>query len=319
MSKPVKVLFIVGAGRSGSTLLHNILGQFRGTFGAGELRFLWDRGLQDDDHCACGELFSECPRWSKIVATAFGNDLPDPARMTELRERVRNRHMWTTFLPAAARQLQDRQREYTTNMARLYPAISEVTDCDLIVDSSKYPSHGFMLQQIPQIELHVLHLVRDARAVSYSWQVKKKYGTEHDGSVRYMDRFSPLRTALWWISWNRSAELIWGPRAERYRRWTYEAFVTEPERHLTELFQWVEVPANITDVVQNGAVEMKPLHCFSGNPSRFNLGAVPLKQDQRWQTEMARRHRALVTALTWRSLRRYGYPLWPKGREKKWA
>ena len=42
----VKVLFIAGNGRSGSTLLHNILGQRAGFGALGERREIWVRGAR---------------------------------------------------------------------------------------------------------------------------------------------------------------------------------------------------------------------------------------------------------------------------------
>jgi hypothetical protein len=47
MSSPqtsLKVLSIVGAGRSGTTVLASILGEVGGFASAGELRWLWERG-----------------------------------------------------------------------------------------------------------------------------------------------------------------------------------------------------------------------------------------------------------------------------------
>ena len=42
------VLYLLGKGRSGSTLLSMALGELDGFFAAGELRFFWRRGLVED-------------------------------------------------------------------------------------------------------------------------------------------------------------------------------------------------------------------------------------------------------------------------------
>ena len=44
---PVKVLLLAGSGRSGSTVLANLLGSVEGAFSGGELRYLWERGLRE--------------------------------------------------------------------------------------------------------------------------------------------------------------------------------------------------------------------------------------------------------------------------------
>ena len=46
-----KVLYIAGWGRSGTTILGNILGQVEGMFSVGEIRFLWDAETFRDRRC----------------------------------------------------------------------------------------------------------------------------------------------------------------------------------------------------------------------------------------------------------------------------
>jgi hypothetical protein len=48
----VKVLYIDGQGRSGRTLLHNVLGQVEGFFAAGDLREIWKRILPNISYLA---------------------------------------------------------------------------------------------------------------------------------------------------------------------------------------------------------------------------------------------------------------------------
>ena len=61
------VLYLLGKGRSGSTLLSMALGELDGFFAAGELRFFWRRGLVEDRRCACGEHLSACPVWGAVA------------------------------------------------------------------------------------------------------------------------------------------------------------------------------------------------------------------------------------------------------------
>src|ERR1700732_3473702 len=73
------VLYIAGTGRSGSTVLANILGEVEGVFAAGEVRYLWQRGLKENRLCGCGLTVRECPVWSKVLAQA--GYLDDPRRV----------------------------------------------------------------------------------------------------------------------------------------------------------------------------------------------------------------------------------------------
>jgi hypothetical protein len=67
LSDRVKVLYIAGSGRSGSTILDNTLGQIDGFFSVGELRYIWERGLIEDRLCGCGERVHQCPFWAAAL------------------------------------------------------------------------------------------------------------------------------------------------------------------------------------------------------------------------------------------------------------
>src|SRR5205823_1051409 len=60
MARPVvttgtqpKVLYIAGPGRSGSTVLDQVLGELPGFVSTGELQALWQRGLVERRPCGC--------------------------------------------------------------------------------------------------------------------------------------------------------------------------------------------------------------------------------------------------------------------------
>src|SRR4028119_1802817 len=54
-------------------------------------------------------------------------------------------------------------------LERLYRAIQRVSGAGVIVDSSKRFSYAVLLSLLPFGDLRVVHLVRDSRAVAYSW------------------------------------------------------------------------------------------------------------------------------------------------------
>ena len=65
MTDPL-VLYIAGWGRSGSTLLERLLAEVDGVTLLGEVVHLWERGVREDELCACGTAFSGCPFWSEV-------------------------------------------------------------------------------------------------------------------------------------------------------------------------------------------------------------------------------------------------------------
>ena len=87
--EPMDVLYVGGYGRSGSTLLAYLLGQLDGYVVAGELKFIWQKGVKDNELCGCGEPFADCPFWRDVGQAAFGGwDAVDIDEVLRLQERV---------------------------------------------------------------------------------------------------------------------------------------------------------------------------------------------------------------------------------------
>ena len=77
MPEQVRVLYVGGTGRSGSTVVANALGGLDDAVSVGEVRFLWERGIVQNRLCSCGEPFATCPFWNEVLQVAFGGAVPD--------------------------------------------------------------------------------------------------------------------------------------------------------------------------------------------------------------------------------------------------
>src|SRR5262245_3149749 len=69
---PLKVIYISGIGRSGSTLLGRVLGHAPGFAPLGEGYGIWTRGVEQNEPCSCGARFRECPLWQDVYQQSFG-------------------------------------------------------------------------------------------------------------------------------------------------------------------------------------------------------------------------------------------------------
>lgn len=315
MSERVKVLYVVGMGRSGSTILANSLGEVDGFFSTGEMIYMWRNNLVENRLCGCGAPFRECEVWSRVLDRAFGGaDNVDPHEMIrELSAGARTRHLPLMLNAAGRRRLADRMRPLLNNTGALYRALRDETGSRVIVDSSKEPAYGCALGMAPGIDLRVLHLVRDPRATAYSWAKKTPQPDSPDRE--FMVQFSPTKNSWMWDAWNGAAEALWAGDPSRYLRLRYEDFVADPrtsfERILEMLGEDAEPP-----LVGDNEVKLGVSHTVSGNPNRFQTGSVALKPDTEWLHRMDPRDRGLVTALTYPMLRRYGYPVHPEAVEE---
>lgn len=299
-----KVLFIAGSGRSGTTILHNVLGQIDGFFAAGELRELWLRGAVKDRLCGCQASFRSCPTWGAIIDHAFGTLDEREARETAgLVEGFRIHHLPRTWVPPLRRHDLARRSALLARLRRLYTAIGEVTGCRVIVDSSKNPSYGYLLAHAGVGELDVLHVVRDARAAAYSWGQRKAFEPGH-----MMRRRSPTVAAIEWDAHNLATELFLRPRATRHLRLRYEDAVAAPRRAVRDVLAWLDEDSESLPFTSERDVRLdRVVHAVFGNAVRFQSGDVRLRPDERWRTDMDRRDALAVAALTAPLQARYGY------------
>ncbi|MGH2807865.1 MAG: sulfotransferase, partial [Actinomycetota bacterium] len=189
-----KVLFIGGAGRSGSTLLDRLVGEVDGFFSAGEISRLWRDALSNGGRCGCGEEIGACPTWGEIldrVHAGLGLDAGDACRLQERMVRPLTDPRRTLLSP---RTFVEDLHTYRRLLELLYRTISETSGARVIVDSSKEARHGWLLTTLEQIDLRMVQLVRDSRAVAYSWQRRKFDPGRGDRMIRR----GSIRTALEW-------------------------------------------------------------------------------------------------------------------------
>ncbi len=59
-------------------------------------------------------------------------------------------------------------------LSRVYQSLAKLTGARVIVDSSKRPAIGTLLRALPGVSHYVVHLVRDPRAVAYSYKRTRK-------------------------------------------------------------------------------------------------------------------------------------------------
>jgi hypothetical protein len=303
----LKVLYLAGAGRSGSTILDNVLGEVPGFFSAGELRFIWDRNLRDDRICGCGEPFSRCPLWREVLRRAYGAAPPDPAQVLAWQESALPLRLAPLVrVPGAHRRLAARYAPYLGVLERLYHAAADVSGARVVVDSSKYPSYGYLLSLVDSLDVVMVHLVRDPRAVAHSW-TRNKLEITTSGVEKTMGEVRPVRTAVDWVLWSALAEHYGRALPVPATRVRYEDFVTRPREVLADVLQHAGVDAEPLPFLTDTLVRLSGNHTVGGNPGRLRRGSVPLRVDDEWRTAMRRQDRWAVTGLAWPGMVGYGY------------
>ena len=296
----MKVLYILGRGRSGSTILANVLGEVPGFFSAGELRVLWDPVIARNAPCGCGVVVTECPLWSVVLSRLRDVDPSDVARWQH--EIVRESNIFRLLRKDASdwHTLQDYAR--VTN--RLYKEIQDVTGCSVIIDSSKRPSYGAFLRLLEDGDPYYVHLARDPRASAYSWQ-SRRHESIHGDEVK--QRNAVDSTVRWNLLNIGSEVLLKRVGSDHGAHLRYEDFVARPRATVQELCDLVGTGSVELPFLDDRTVELGPNHTIAGNPSRFSTGRLEIRDTQEWKTKQDATSRWLATAVALPFLRRYRY------------
>lgn len=301
------VLYIGGWGRSGSTLLECLLSELDGVTVLGEVVHLAERGIRLNERCACGEAFHDCPFWSEVGALAFGGwNTVDPDRVAFLRNAVdRQRRVIHTGQRVLPRRLAPLVDEYASFFSRIYMASRAITGARIIVDSSKEIPTALAVSHASEVDLRVVHIVRDSRGVAYSWAKAVERPESPSGDL--MTQYSPIASTALWLTGNAL------PLALRYRRvpvtrMRYEDLVDRPQERIGEVWNALELPGeSVLPLLAPSEIYLHGTHSVAGNPMRFRRGLTTLNRDEQWRTKMSTRDRAMVTAMSLPMLLRLGY------------
>lgn len=305
--RDVKVLFIVGWDRSGSTILDLVLGGTTGFLAVGELQHLWDRGILERRLCGCGSPVVDCAHWSAILERVYGRrpDVADARSVVETRSReLRVRSTWR-ITRTRGRGLEI----YLSLMRKLYREIAAGTRARVIVDASKDPPFAAVLSLLPGVRPYFVHLVRDPRATAFSMSRRPKIQTDTPDSRR-MTRESVARSTRNWLLWNVAAEHV--RRTVPQENWLllrYEDFVARPAASVQQITRFVGEDRAATPFVDDSTADLAVNHTVSGNPSRFTSGRVTITNDAEWMQHQPAADRLVATALALPLLHRYGYRL----------
>lgn len=309
--RPAQVVYLCGLGRSGSTLIERLLGELPGVCAAGEVVHLWERGLLAGERCGCGEPLLGCQFWRQVGETAFGGwDQVDVPRLRRLQQRVdRTRFLPLLAAPRRPAAFEAALTEYVSCYQRLYAAIEQVSGCPIVVDSSKLVSRAFCLQWCDGIDLRVVQVVRDSRAVAYSWT--RQVSRPDSMTPSLMRRYPPASASLRWDLQNGALHLL-AARGTPTLRVRYEDVTAAPEATLRKIAEFVGAPGGGDLGFIGGPdgrrwADLTPAHTASGNPMRFQTGRIALRRDDEWRREMPTSQRYTVTILTYPLLARYGY------------
>jgi len=323
--KPIKLVYILAASHSGSTLLAMLLGSHPEVCTAGELKanFL---GNADDYLCSCKRKIKACPFWSCIRSEmnrrGFPLDFTNPQTdvMSVSSQYARwllkplHRGYWIESLRDCALFLSPIWRKEEKMVRRknieLIQCLLDLSGKRMIVDSSKIGLRLKYLQKIDELDIYVLRLIRDGRSVALTYMDPARFADAMDpalrgvgtDSQRLSERLSMKEAAYEWKRSNEEADCILRQfNSNRWMEVRYEELCRSPNIVLAELAKFIGVDAqkislnfrsNETHVIGNG------MRLDDHSDIRF---------DERWKNQLTAADLNTFDAIAGRLNRRLGY------------
>ena len=169
--------------------------------------------------CGCGNRLSYCMFWQDVLDRSFGVERPESLEyLQSIRSSLKRIHRLVGALRSAHSSGYARNG-YLRKVLEVYRVIQDVSGAAWIVDSSKLPSFAYLLSLTKDINLSILHLVRDPRAVAFSW--KRRAINGHRASI--------WKAPILWTLRNRAAYAFKRYSTVPYSLIRYEDFVSHPE------------------------------------------------------------------------------------------
>ena len=310
----ITVIYILSAGHSGSTLLTILLGGAADAFGAGELKQWpsrsWQKHWGKRRLCSCGAIESECPIWKPIFERWVRDAGLDFLRYSAMERRLSRHSIYRIMLNRLG--LLDWTRiadfaTYARQTLALYQSIADTTGKSVIIDSSKSIIRAVILSQIKEIDLKVIHLVRDPRAVAWSYIRKAGRGRKAIGpqGVARGSVSARLIASTWLLS-NAGAEMVVSDARFQAIRVRYEDLVVNPRETLLSIQEFTGVDLGpATDQAAAGC-SLEAGHLVAGNHMR-RCKDITIRPDWEWQEKLPLFDRVLSRVLSTGLRRRYGY------------
>lgn len=321
-----RLAYLLAASHSGSTLLTLLLGAQPGACTAGELKAT-SLGDPNAYRCSCRERIRECETWSLVATAMASRGFPDfditragtsifeveslyaqrllaPLYRGPVMEIVRDLGLslsseWRHLLPETNRR----------NLA-LIESLLEVNKRDVVIDSSKVALRLKYLLKIPALDVRVIRVIRDGRAVALTYTDEWNFADSSDPEMRgggTGTRRPPPRQSMQDAAneWKRSNEasdaLVARLPASQWTEVRYEELCADPGATLRRLASFLDLDPNKTLLDFRSRTQ----HVI-GNGMRMD-STSEIRLDERWKSHLTPDDLRAFDEVAGDLNRKYGY------------
>ena len=260
-----QLIYIMGAGRSGTTALSAFLGNNNNIQNIGEIHQLLDY-LDENKECSCGSLLNECDFWSKRLSKEL---LQLTFETRDFSNRFEShfsilKHLFKLFNKKEI-------AEYKRLHSKIFKQLALYNDKAVLLDSSKYIGRALSLNKLEDLDLKVIYVVRDVRGVINSFS-KKVQTPKH-----------PFSTIFYYLIVNSIASFIaFFVFRKKVIKIRYEDLIESPISLFEKLEQFLKLDLeDIKNKIKNKQV-FEIGHIIGGNRIKSNK-EIYLSKDVAWR------------------------------------
>lgn len=262
------LIYLLGAGRSGTTIIATVLGRHSQIITIGEMHQFLDH-LVEHRECSCGQALAGCSFWKKIV-----NKLDmDSENLISWQQSSNSKELHRKVPSLLLSQKGD--SKYLEIHETIFDIINNSTlNNEFILDSSKYIARYLLLRKSQKINVKGIYVVRDVRGVISSF--KKKVQTSR----------SPISTVIYYSLINFFGQIIcWTDKNVIKIR--YEDFMERPNEVLMKIYEHLNIENE--NIIVN---EYQVPHIIGGNRLKHQSKIV-LNKDEKWKENIPRHKQIL--------------------------
>lgn len=166
-----QILYIMGTGRSGTTILEILLASSPELSGVGEVKYIFRDAFIRDEECGCGAPGRNCTLWGEVARSAGWQ----PAEWSALGAITDSLESHARF-PLAWLGIANRMRldQYKRANEALFAEVARLRACRSIVDSSKHAGRALLLARLFPEKVRVLCMTRSAEGIIAAFQKKNQ-------------------------------------------------------------------------------------------------------------------------------------------------
>ncbi|MBU0580745.1 MAG: sulfotransferase [Candidatus Margulisbacteria bacterium] len=278
--KNKKIVCIVGYGKSGSTLLGNMLGQIKGYFDIGELISV-DLAIESINKCSCGRVIQDCNFWEKVFVKSIENQNKLDMKTWKF--------LHNKYFPLILTYSNKSLNRKFEQLKKIYMQVLEQSKADVIVDSSKSVLYAYILSKILDIDVYFVHLVRDMYAVEYSMHKLKK-----QGHPKFINS-NPFIDTIQWIANNKLCKYL--SNNNIYIKVDYEKLIKTPKKTIETICKKIGDKNPDLSFIKGNKILKTTNHNIGGSRIRLKKGLVDLKVDNSWKNNLPKRSYNIIKLL----------------------